>query len=95
MMSSTNPSAVVDVMNMNQQAVCVSWCESNSCWRMASALNDRMVGRPFSVAARCVKTGDFAAGSGGQSFIVSEFPEMSHYHHRSDGTQSYHWLPAA
>lgn len=59
-MSSDKPNAEVAVMNMYQHEVCMSWWPSNSSIRIFSALYARMVGRPFSVAAKCVNIGDLA-----------------------------------
>lgn len=60
MMSSDNPNAELDMMNMNQHEVCMSWWWSNSFLRISSALFARMVDKPFNVATKWVKTGDLA-----------------------------------
>lgn len=57
---SETPSADVVEMYVNQQAECVSWCESNCLMRACCALNARMVGRPSKETAKWVNTGDLA-----------------------------------
>lgn len=58
--SNDKPNAELVEMNMNQQAEWMSWWLSNSVFNVCSALNARIVDSPLNVAAKCVKTGDFA-----------------------------------